>query len=196
MTSALTQAHAAPPADPVQAALDDPDVRGGLLDHARAVLARRLATRPAAVRDEVAAEAVQETQLRALQKRGEYDPALGCVRGWLHGIMNRVLSETARSLGRQPAQAPPDAAAWEQLAADLTPRAAEAVPDRLTAADYLARLPAEHRQVLQLRFYDGLSHEEIAARLGLSAGNARVRLCRALLAAKVLAGVRPGEERP
>ncbi len=70
------------------------------------------------------------------------------------------------------------------------------MPDRLTAADYLARLPAEHRQVLQLRFYDGLSHEEIAARLGLSAGNARVRLCRALLAAKVLAGVRPGEERP
>jgi RNA polymerase sigma-70 factor (ECF subfamily) len=196
MTPAVTQAHAAPPADPVQAALDNPDVRSGLLDHAQAVLSRRLADRPAAVRAEAAAEAVQETQLRALQKRREYDPAVACVRGWLHGIMNKVLSEAARSLGRLPAQAPPDAVAWEQLAADLAPQAAEAVPDRLAAADYLARLPAEHRQVLQLRFYDGLSHEEIAARLGVSPGNARVRLCRALAAAKALAGVSPREERP
>jgi RNA polymerase sigma-70 factor (ECF subfamily) len=180
----------------VQAALDDPDVRSGLLDHARAILGRWLADRLAAVRAEAAAEAVQETQLRALQKRHEYDPAVGRVRGWLHGIMNKVLSETARSLCRQPAQALEDSAGWEQLAADLTPQAAEAVPDRLTAADYLARLPAEHRHMLQLRFYDGLSHEEIAARLGISPGNARVRLCRALTAAKALAGVSPGEERP
>jgi RNA polymerase sigma-70 factor (ECF subfamily) len=196
MTPAVTQPHAAPPADPVQAALDDPDVRSGLLDHARSILGRWLNDRPAAVRAEAAAEAVQETQLRALQKRHEYDPAVGRARGWLHGIMNKVLSETARSLCRLPAQALEDSAAWEQLAADFSPQAAEAVPDRLAAADYLARLSAEYREMLQLRFYDDLSHEEIAARLGISPGNARVRLCRALAAAKALAGVSPGEERP
>jgi DNA-directed RNA polymerase specialized sigma24 family protein len=80
MIPAVTQAHAAPPADSVQAALDDPDVRSGLLDHAWAVLGRWLADRPAAVRAEAAAEAVQETQLRALQKRHEYDPAVAQVR--------------------------------------------------------------------------------------------------------------------
>jgi RNA polymerase sigma factor (sigma-70 family) len=196
MTPAVTQSHAAAPAGPVQAALDDPNVRSGLLDHARAILGRWLADRPAAVRAEAAAEAVQETHLRALQKRHEYDQAVGRARAWLHGIMNKVLSETARSLCRLPAQALPNPAAWEQLAADLTPQAAEAVPDRLTAADYLARLPADYRQLLQLRFYDDLSHDEIAARLGISPGNARVRLCRALAAAKALAGVSPGEERP
>ncbi|HYT95056.1 MAG TPA: sigma-70 family RNA polymerase sigma factor [Gemmataceae bacterium] len=196
MIPAVTQSHAAAPADPVQAALDDPEVRSGLLDHARAILTRWLGNRPAAVREEAAAEAVQETQLRALQKRPEYDPAVGRIRGWLHGIMNKVLFEIARSLCRQPAQALADSAAWEQLAADLTPQAAEAVPDRLAAAEYLDRLPAEYRQMLQLRFYDGLSHEEIAVRLGISPGNARVRLCRALSAAKALAGVNPREERP
>jgi RNA polymerase sigma-70 factor (ECF subfamily) len=196
MTPAVTQPHTAPPADPVQAALEDSDVRSGLLDHARAVLGRWLAERPAAVRAEAAAEAVQETQLRALQKRCEFDPAVARVRGWLHGIMNNVLFETARSLYRLPAQALQDSAAWEHLAANLAPQAAEDVPDRLAAADCLARLPAEHRQILQLRFYDGLSHEDIAGRLGISPGNARVRLCRALAAAKALAGVVPGEERP
>jgi RNA polymerase sigma-70 factor (ECF subfamily) len=196
MTSAVTPPHAAPPADPVPTALEDADVRAGLLGHARAVIGRWLADRPAAVRAEAAAEAVQETQLRALQKRLEYSPGVGSVRAWLHGIMDNVLLETARSLGRQPAQPPERAGAWERLAADLTPDAAEAVPDRLAIADYLARLPAEHRQMLQLRFYGGLSHEEIAIRLGISPGNARVRLCRALAAAKALAGVSLGEERP
>jgi RNA polymerase sigma-70 factor (ECF subfamily) len=196
MVPAVTQSHAAPPADPVQAALDDPDVRSGLLDHARAILGRWLASRPAAVREEAVADAVQETQLRALQKRQEYDSSLGRIQAWLHGIVDKVLLEIARSLCRQPAQALADSAAWERLAADLAPHAAEAVPDRLTAAEYLTRLPTEYRQMLQLRFYEDLSYEEIAARLGISPVNARVRLCRALSAAKALAGVSPGEERP
>jgi DNA-directed RNA polymerase specialized sigma24 family protein len=96
-------------------------------------------------RSEAVAEAVQAPQLRALQKRGEYDPAGGTVRAWLHGIVTNVLSKTARSLHRLPAQALADPAAWEQLAIDLAPQAAEAVANRLTAAEYMNRLPAEHR---------------------------------------------------
>jgi RNA polymerase sigma-70 factor (ECF subfamily) len=194
MTAGATQPHVAVPADPVQAALDDPDVRSGLLVHARATLGQWLSHRPAAVRAEAAADAVQDAQLRALQKRHDYDPAVGSVRGWLHGIMNNVLSETARSLGRQPAQAPEDSAAWEQHAADRGPPS-EGDQDRLAATEYLARLPAEQQQIVRLRYYDGLSHDEIATRLGISPVNARVRLCRALSVLKALAGVRPGEER-
>jgi RNA polymerase sigma-70 factor (ECF subfamily) len=196
MTPALRQSHVGSPADPVQAALDDPDVRRGLLDHARALLARWLASRPVAVREEAALEAVQDSGLRALQKRHEYDSTIGPIRGWLHGIMAKVLFEIARSLGRQPAQSPEDSAAWERLAADLRPQAVEAVPDRLAVSEYLARLPVEHRRILELRFLDGLSHNEIATRLGISPVNARVRLSRALAAAKVRAGVSPEEERP
>ena len=66
------------------------------------------------------------------------------------------------------------------------------MPNRLAAADYLARLPAEQQQLLRLRYYEDLSYDEIAARLGISAGNARVRLFRAVAAAKALAGVCPG----
>jgi RNA polymerase sigma-70 factor, ECF subfamily len=190
MTPASTQ-PAAPPEDPVRAALDDAEVRNGLLDHARAILGRWLADRPATARS----EAVQETLLRALQKGHEYAPAVGTVRGWLHGVLNNVLRETARSLRRLPAQGPADSAAWERLAPDLAPQAAEGVLDRLAAADYLAQLPAEHRQVLQLRFYENLRSDEIAARLGISPANARVRLCRALAAVRAIAGADEGEDR-
>jgi RNA polymerase sigma factor (sigma-70 family) len=196
MTPAVTPSHAGLPADLVRAALEEPDVRRGLLQHAVAVLGQRLAGRPGAVRSEAAVDAAKEIQVRALHKRHEYDLGVGQVRGWLHGLMNKVLAETARTLCRQPVQALEDTTAWEQLAKDLAPQAAEAVPDRLAAADYMDRLPAEHRQILQLRFYDDLTPKEIAAHLGISPGHARVLLCRALAAARALAGVSPGEERP
>ena len=115
---------------------------------------------------------------------------------WLHGIMNFVLIETIRSLRRSPAQESADPAAWEQLEADLDSDAAKTVPTRLDVASYLAKLPSEHREVLHLRFNEGLTHDEIAVRLGISIGNARVRLCRALVAAKLIAGVEPREDRP
>ena len=194
MNPAVTQPAVAPPDDPVRIALDDPAVRDELLNHALAILGRRLADRSVADRIDQAKEAFQETYARALQKRHDYNP-IRPVRPWLHGIMTNVLSETARSLRRSPAQESADADEWERLAVDLTPDAADVVLKRLDVASYLAKVPPEHREVLQLRFYDGLSHYEIGVRLGISAGNARVRLCRALNAAKAIAGAAPQEDR-
>jgi RNA polymerase sigma factor (sigma-70 family) len=195
MNPPATQPPAASLDDPVRAALDDTALRDELLNHALAILGRRLADRPAADRIDRAKEAFQETYARALQKRHDYDPTRP-VGPWLHGIMNNVLSETTRSLRRAPAQESADAAAWEQLAVDLTSDVADVVPSRLDVAGYMEKLPPEHREVLLLRFYDGLSHDDIANRLGISPGNARVRLCRALNAAKVIAGATPREDRP
>ena len=196
MTPVVKNIPASAPDELVPAALRDPDVQQGLLDHARAVLKRWLADRPAIIRSESVEEAVQNTHLRALQKRQAYDSNAGSVSGWLHGLMNNVLRETIRSLCKMPAQEPEDKAAWERLAIDLTPSAVESVSERLAAADYLARLTPEQRELLRLRFEEDLSHEEISTRLGISPGNARVRLSRALTALKVIAGVGPEEDRP
>lgn len=195
MTPALTQPLAAPPNDPVRMALEDPELRDALINHALAELGRSLVGRPATDRMEKAKEACQETYVRALHKRHDYDPTRP-VGPWLHGIMNNILSETIRSLCRAPAQESADVVAWDHLAADLDSDAAETVRSRLEAAGYLSKLPSRHKEVLRLRFYESLSHEDIAARLGISIGNARVRLCRALIAAKIIAGVDPREDRP
>lgn len=186
---------AAPPNDPVRTVLDDSALRDGLLEHALAILGKRLRHRPATDRSDAAMVAFQETCVRALEKRHDYVPTLP-VRPWLHGIMNMVLCETIRKERGLPAQELKDVAAWEGLAIDLTPDVAETVPNRLAAADYLARLKGEDRQVLELRFYQGLSHDEIASRLGITPGNARVRLCRALIALKAVAGGTLQEDKP
>ena len=50
--------------------------------------------------------------------------------------------------------------------------------ERLRAA--LSKLPENYRQVIHLAHVDGLSHREIAERLGISEANSRVLLSRAL----------------
>jgi RNA polymerase sigma-70 factor (ECF subfamily) len=195
MNPAVTQPPAAPADDPVRTALEDTALRDELLNHALVIVGRRLADRLAADRIDQAKEALQETSVRALQKRHNYNP-IWPVGPWLHGIMTNVLCETTRSLRRSPAQESADADVWERLAVDLTPNAADVVLNRLDVAGYLAKLPPEHREVLQLRFYDGLSHDEIAVRLSISPANARVRLCRALNSAKAIAGTASREDRP
>ena len=53
-------------------------------------------------------------------------------------------------------------------------------------ADYLSRINPFYAEVINLRYYQGYSNKEIADLLGISHGNARVRLKRALEAIKVL----------
>jgi RNA polymerase sigma factor (sigma-70 family) len=195
MDPVVTQPAAAPPDDPVREALVDTVLREELLKQALAVLGRCLPRPSAADRVDRADEALQETYVRALQRRATFDPTRS-VGAWLHGIMIHVLSELTRPSRRSSGKESLDAGQWEQLAIDLAPAAADAVPNRLDATAYLMMLPPEHREVLQLRFYEGLSHDEIARRLGIGKGNARVRLCRALSYVKAIAGVAPREDRP
>jgi RNA polymerase sigma-70 factor (ECF subfamily) len=194
MTSAATQAGAALPENPVKKALGDSDTQTALFNHALAILGRYMSQRPAWDRVERAREACQETYARALQKSHDYDSARP-VRPWLHGILNHVLFEVVRGLRRLSVQESADGADWEQLM-DLGAEPPEIVRSRMDAAGYLGKLPPEHKALIALRFYDGLTPEEIAARLGISTGGARVRLCRALNMLRQIAGAAPQEDRP
>lgn len=183
----MTPATHSPPAaaDPVRDAVADPGVQAGLLTHALAVLGRRSAGRPRSAREDGAQDAVQEACERALARAVDYNPAFGTVTAWLHGFLDRTLLSLGRQTRRQPAQQPDD---WDEAAADPRLVGGETAADRLDAATVLGRLAAEHRAVLELRLVQGLDHASIAARLGISEGNARVKLCRALTAARALVG--------
>jgi RNA polymerase sigma-70 factor (ECF subfamily) len=171
-------------------ALADPKIQDGLLNHALAILGRRLAHRAVAARMDKAKEARQETCVRALQSNHNHDPTRP-VRPWLHGIMNHVLSEIIGPPDGGCVQPPADPTIWQRLVVKPERDGVVIVTIQTDVAVYLARLPPEHRDILQLRFYDDLSHEDIAARLGISNGNARVRLCRALIELKTIAEDRP-----
>lgn len=195
MNPATSPPPTAPPDDPVCRALADPAVRGELLRHALAILDRWLADKPRAFRQEEAEDIVQNTCAVALRRQADYDPATGTVIGWTHGILVRVAYSQARSVRRQASQ-PADPAKWEQLATDMSAPPADAADATLDIPVYLARLTSDQRALLDMRYQDGLELDQIAARLGISPGAVRVRLCRALAAARDAAGLTPTEDRP
>jgi RNA polymerase sigma-70 factor (ECF subfamily) len=190
MTPAATAQCDGSPGDPVRMALEDSQVRAQLRTHARDGIAHWPCGRSEAARESLAEEATQETIAPALQLRHTFDHTTGTVAAWMHGILVNVLREMARRRGRQPDALPAEPGEWERLAKDLS---ADAVAARLDAASYLALLSEDQRTILALRYWDDLSAEEIASQLGISVCNARVRLCRALRAAKAVAGLNSEE---
>jgi RNA polymerase sigma-70 factor (ECF subfamily) len=186
MTPTAPPTPASQPDDPVRAAVNAPGVREELRHHALARLGVWLADRPPTARAAEAEDAVQDAVERGLARRSTFDPARGTARGWLHGILDRVVSERCRALRKLPAQPPADPAAWDVVAACL-----EDDPD--TLAELLDRLPADQRLIVTLHHLDGLTHRQIGERLGISEQNSRVRLARAMLGLKRLAaGVEDG----
>jgi len=193
MSPAVTKSAAAPPNDPVGTAIEDSEVQTALLKHALAVLGRRIGGRATTDWLDKARDACQETYARALRKRAEYNPNFPAP-VWLHGILYFVLVETVNAIFRSPSQESAHPEAWEALTATLDSDTAETAEFDL--ASLLAKLPPEHKEMIRLKYCEGLAHTEIAARLGITNGNARVRLSRALLAAKKIAGIALQEDRP
>ena len=141
----------------------------------------------------LAEDLAAEVFVTAFRRRAAYQPERGSLRSWLYGIAANVVrghwrdeqqlfeleARVARDSPRTPAAAQfADAADERVIAATLAPRIAGA----------LAALNRDHREVLLLHAGAGLSHEEIAAALGIAQGTARSRLSRARAALRAQLG--------
>lgn len=177
MTPTGTRPPPTRPDDPVRAALDDADLRAELVRHAQARFGRWLADRPAPVRAGAAEDAVQEALKRVLEQSARFDPTRASAAAWVHGVLELVLHEQSRVSRRQPVQPSANPEAWDALTARLS------YEDGLLG-ELLAALPEEQRTIVTMFHLDELSHDEIASRLGISVGNSRVRLARAMTALK------------
>jgi RNA polymerase sigma factor (sigma-70 family) len=195
MTPAATAKSDAPPGDPVRAALEDPNVRVDLARHACATIGRWPREARADTREALVEVALQETYTKALQARHSFDETKGTVSAWLHGVLNNALRELSRRDGRHIGHPPIDSDGWEKVEAALAGPVDE-VAARHDVAVLLSQLPDADSTILRWRYLEDLPSEEIANRLGISVGNARVRLSRALSAARTVAGATAREEGP
>jgi RNA polymerase sigma-70 factor (ECF subfamily) len=101
--------------------------------------------------------------------------SVGEVRSYLLTAARTTLAgHWRRTLGREITTLDDDTAAT--VFAD--PPASSQVPDRIAAI--LGALPEQYRRILELRFLDGCSVREAAAKLGVSVANAKVLQYRAL----------------
>lgn len=121
-----------------------------------------------------AEDVTQQVFVDAWRGRERFDPELGALPAWLFGIARRKVVDRLRALQRAPLPAgDPD----DIRSADSE---IEGTADRMLVADALARLPLDRRQILELAFFDDLTHTQIAARLDLPLGTVKSHLRRGL----------------
>ncbi|HET6381213.1 MAG TPA: RNA polymerase sigma factor [candidate division Zixibacteria bacterium] len=126
-----------------------------------------------------AEDATERTFLAALRALPEYRDTGSTFRAWLFRIAHNTLANAHRSRARRRTEPLP--AALERPAVDADPAAVVARADELRQVlAAIHELPEDRRQVVLLRFVDGLSAREIGEVLDRSPGAVRVLLHRAL----------------
>lgn len=196
MTVGVTVGHAPWKASrPVTAARQEPDppeddlaarfragdelaLRQAYDRYGRAVL--HLATSTLANRSD-AEDVTQTTFVAAWLGRDTFDPGKGSLVGWLLGIARRKVIDRLRASSREtrvvetvrqlpePARTGPDP---------------DTVVDRLVVADELARLPDDQRRMLELAFFDDLTHQQIATVTGVPLGTVKSHIRRGMASLK------------
>ncbi|MGN6608157.1 MAG: RNA polymerase sigma factor [Jatrophihabitans sp.] len=127
-----------------------------------------------------AEDVTQATFVSAWRGRETFDPVRGSLAGWLVGIARRRAVDVLRARAREVR----DLAA---LTANLPPTPpvggdpADRAVDAVVVADELAELPESQRRVLELAFFDDLTHDQIAAATGLPLGTVKSHARRGLL---------------
>jgi len=126
-----------------------------------------------------AEDATERTFLAALAAIDRFRDEGSTFRAWLFRIAHNAIANSHRARRRRPTQ--PITDARQQAAPGADPAGVVARADQQREIrGALARIPAERRQAILLRFVDGLSAREIGAVLDRSEGAARVLLHRAL----------------
>ena len=128
----------------------------------------------------LAEDLAAETFATAYRRRGSFEPARGSLRSWLHGIAINLVRNHWRAeqhlLALDARLVPETDFADNTEAVDQRVVTAMLAP-RLAAA--LGELTRDQRDVLLLHAWAELSHDEIAAALGIAPGTVRSRLSRA-----------------
>ncbi len=131
-----------------------------------------------ALRDRGAAEDVQQQVfLEVWERGGSYDPRRSSPSTW---IMTIARSRAIDHLRRRVPEPRDPAGALAAADAQAGPSDLDALHDAWWLAGALADLPEEEAEVLRLRFGDGLTQREIAARMGIPLGTVKTRMVRAL----------------
>jgi RNA polymerase sigma-70 factor (ECF subfamily) len=130
-------------------------------------------------RQEDAEEVVQDVFTQVWRRAAQYDAGRATVAGWLTMMTRTRALDRLRARRARPdvdGAVPPDAAPPlsstspdpEQVA--IADRAARQVRGALSA------LPDAQRTLVDMAYYEGLTHSEIAARTGLPLGTVKTRL--------------------
>jgi RNA polymerase sigma factor (sigma-70 family) len=127
-------------------------------------------------RQDLAEEAVQDAFMRLWRSARTFDPKKGAARSWLYAILRNSALTILRDESRFIAD---DGAADD--AAPMTESALARLPETSALRRCLERLDAKRRSVVVLAYVHGLSHGELAGKLGVPLGTVKSWVRRSLI---------------
>ncbi len=136
-------------------------------------LAHRIVGDPAAAED-----VTQEAFLSIWRSEAGYDRTRGSVRAWALGIVrNRAIDALRREASRVPRLDYDDDAVLERRpAAERTEAEAVRRETARSLRGALDKLPSEQSKVIELAYYGGFTHSEIARMLNMPLGTVKGRM--------------------
>jgi RNA polymerase sigma-70 factor, ECF subfamily len=125
-----------------------------------------------------AEDVTQEAFLSIWRSGARFDPTRGSVRAWTLGIVrNRAIDALRRESGRAPKLTFDDESILEQRpSGELTDEEAMRREEAQELRGALRELPSEQSKVIELAYFGGFSHSEIAAMLGMPLGTVKGRM--------------------
>ncbi len=123
-----------------------------------------------------AEEVVQDAFMSVWRKADSFNPERGNIRGWLLSIVhNRAIDLLRGRYGRRRGDVDFDALEPVLTGTDLWSDVARGLQAESVRAA-VETLPEEQRSAIELAFFEGLTHQEIADRTGLPLGTIKSRL--------------------
>jgi RNA polymerase sigma-70 factor, ECF subfamily len=137
----------------------------------------------------LAEEIVQEAFVSLWRSNARYDRARGSVRSWvLRVVHNRAIDTFRREVSTAGNDVPGDWITEVLPARERTDEEAERRSDARLVRTALEGLPPDQRQVIELAYFGGFSHAQIADALGLPAGTVKGRMRLALSKLRIALG--------
>jgi RNA polymerase sigma-70 factor, ECF subfamily len=138
----------------------------------------------------MAEEAAQEAFLAIWRSGARYDPARGSVRTWVLGVVhNRAIDTVRRATVHERHRAGDELAAERVEALERTDVEAARREEARSMRALIHDLPAEQQRVIELAYFGGFTHEQIAEILGAPLGTVKGRMRLAL--EKMRASIEP-----
>jgi len=140
-------------------------------------------------RRSTAEDVVQEAFVSLWRSGARYDRARGSVRSWVLGVVrNRAIDLFRREAVRTGRDVSDEGLTDRMPASDDIPAEAERKQDASEIRTALQELPADQRQVIELAYFGGFTHSQIAEMLQLPAGTVKGRMRLGLTKMKLALG--------